>query len=413
MSIYSSDTPPRILLLDDDPAVCAAFSNTLRLCTTENPNPIASLVTIAHSLADALALIDGKSPRSSDQDSVDLYQSEILPWDIIIADMHFGSGPIDATASINPSGLSTGLDLLREIRGRGLPIGLILLTGRPTSEDFIGAIRGGVDDMLLKPVSNATLRESVTRCFSRLEESRSQVSQLHCFAGDLIHAHTRLADTAQHSARVENTVVEASLQALEVREPGSYMHSLRVQAYTVYFAHAVAYPEPLMLALERAAILHDIGKIGLADLLLFKSGAMSSTEHERTHMHTLLGEQILGRIPFLRSTALIVRHHHEQFNGSGYPDGLAGESIPLGSRIFALMDALDAMTNDRPYRPAFGFAHACSEIQICAGTQFDPRLCDQLARIHPSTWMDLRHNVEQHHLDRSATHPGALLQLAS
>jgi putative nucleotidyltransferase with HDIG domain len=306
----------------------------------------------------------------------------------------------------------SGLDLLREIRGRGNPVGLILITGRANSDTFIDAIRSGVDDLLLKPVSLAALRESVSRTFARLDEKRAQLSQLHHFAEDLLQLRTRLADSNQNFNRVERTVVEAMLEALEVREPGSYMHSLRVQAYTIYFAHAVGYPESLLPQLERAAILHDIGKIGLSDLQIFKPDAMSSTEHERTHQHTIFGEQILSRIPFLRPSALIVRQHHERFDGAGYPDGLSGEQIPLGARIFSIVDTLDAITTGRPYRPALSLQHALNEILRGAGSQFDPRLTEIFARIPLATWHDLRTRVEQRRLTHNSGQPGAVPELA-
>ena len=111
--------------------------------------------------------------------------------------------------------------------------------------------------------------------------------------------------------------------------------------------------------------------------------------------HPGAGEQILNRVSFLRSAAFIVRHHHERFDGTGYPDGLAKEQIPLGARIFAFADTLDAMTSDRPYRKAPGFAAALNEVRRCIGTQFDPRVADIFCRVAEETWKDLRARVEQ------------------
>jgi|GEM_PF-1369082 len=383
------DRRPRVLLVDDDHIMCDAIAETLQLGVreshTDQIRPIASHVTTALGLHEAMGLINSHVPDN-------------FPWDVIIADVHLGT--------------DYGIDLLREVRGRSIPVAFVLITGRAMPEDYLSAIRYGVDDMLLKPFSPNMLRESITRSFGRIEETRSRVDQLRRYSEDVHDMRSRLADTSQNSIRIENTVVESLLEALEIREPGSYMHSLRVQAYTVYFAHAVGYPDSLLPQLERAAILHDIGKIGLADKLLFKPDGMTPSEHERTHTHTILGEQILSRIPFLRSSALIVRQHHEQFNGSGYPDGVTGDAISLGARIFSMMDSLDSMTTDRPYRSALSFNHACIEIQNCAGTQFDPRLCERFAQIPPAVWQEIRQKVEQRRLTKVPTEAGAVPQLS-
>ncbi len=409
---------PRILLVDDEPSVCQALSQALLQTSQQHPAPMAASVTIAHNTTEALALIDhavmenrliaagNPTPAQS--------CSPLPPWDQLLVDMCLGE--------------QSGLDLLRELRGRrgesggkaggngsgtSLPclsetMGLVLLTGRASPEQMSQAIRLGVDDLLLKPLTLQTLREAITRCYERVCERRLQLNQLRDFADELLLLRSRTAEAATNLASLQSAVLEALLAALAVREPGAVLHSLRVQSYTAFFARSINYPETLRPQLEHAALLHDIGKIGLSDMVLFHPDALVPSELERMHPHALLGEQILSRIGFLRTSALIVRHHHEHFDGNGYPDGLAGEDIPLGSRIYAIMDALDALTTDRPYRPAGTFQDAREEILRCAGQQFDPRLCELFARIPVASWQQISQQVEQRFHARESILPATV-----
>jgi len=133
--------------------------------------------------------------------------------------------------------------------------------------------------------------------------------------------------------------------------------------------------------LRRGALLHDIGKIGVPDNILRKPAALSEAEWVTMRKHPEFGARIVAGIPFLEDVARIVRHHHERWDGRGYPDGLAGEDIPLGARIFAVADSFDAMTSDRPYRRAMTIDEARAEVARCRGTQFDPTVADAFARI--------------------------------
>ena len=123
-----------------------------------------------------------------------------------------------------------------------------------------------------------------------------------------------------------------------------------------------------------AALLHDIGKVGMPDRVLHKPGPLADEEWDVMREHPVIGERILRAIPGMGSVARIVRHEHERFDGTGYPDRLAGEEIPLGSRIILACDAYHAMTSDRPYRAAMAHDHAIAELARCAGSQFDPRI---------------------------------------
>lgn len=168
------------------------------------------------------------------------------------------------------------------------------------------------------------------------------------------------------------TLAEALAEALDLREHETGLHSRRVACHTLVLARRVK-PDPAWLnQLYWGSLLHDVGKIGLPDAVLLKRGRLSDEEWREMRTHPDKGFGILSRVPGLAEAAEIVREHEERFDGSGYPRGLAGERISLGARLFAVIDTLDAMTSDRPYRRAVSFDAARAEIARMAGTQFDP-----------------------------------------
>ncbi len=184
--------------------------------------------------------------------------------------------------------------------------------------------------------------------------------------------------------------LEALVASLDSREHETYSHSLRVRAYTRYLARRIGYPPALLPALEQGALLHDIGKISVADAILLKPAKLTAEEWTEMRKHPVVGEEILKRVPFLGPASAIVRHHHERFDGSGYPDGLKGAGIPLGARIFTVADTLDAMTSDRSYRKGPGFEAAQSEVAKGSGSQFDPHIAALFLKIPSSTWIKVR-----------------------
>ena len=177
-------------------------------------------------------------------------------------------------------------------------------------------------------------------------------------------------------ARLEasyRTTVRALAAALELRDDQTGAHAERVTELALHLAERVA-PELVSdTELEYGFLLHDLGKIGVPDAIVLKPGPLDDDEMETMRRHVELGEQIVERIPYLGGLARgVIAAHHERWDGNGYPRGLAGEDIPLPARIFAVVDAFDAMTNDRPYRKALAVEEALREIRAGAGTQFDP-----------------------------------------
>jgi HD-GYP domain-containing protein (c-di-GMP phosphodiesterase class II) len=146
-------------------------------------------------------------------------------------------------------------------------------------------------------------------------------------------------------------------------------------------------------SIARAAFLHDIGKMAIPDSILRKPGPLTDDEKQVMRRHCEIGYNMVTRIPFLRDAAEIVLSHQEFFDGTGYPRGLKGEAIPLGARIFAVADALDAMISDRPYRRALPFSHARDEIRRCSSTQFDPKVVAVFLAMPETLWHDLRENL--------------------
>jgi ribonuclease P protein subunit RPR2 len=172
--------------------------------------------------------------------------------------------------------------------------------------------------------------------------------------------------------------VSALASALESKDTGTRAHSQRVQSYATALAKVVAEENVVRdPSTPYGFLLHDVGKIGIPDGILQKPGPLSAPERRRMQTHTVLGEAMLSGVAFLQGEGLrVVRSHHERWDGRGYPDGLGGGEIPLGARIFAVADALDAMTSHRPYRRALSWQTARTEILAQRKRQFDPDVVD-------------------------------------
>lgn len=184
------------------------------------------------------------------------------------------------------------------------------------------------------------------------------------------------AHEAEHgdAIRAEAALAEALASALDLREHETGLHSKRVACHTLELARRSVLDAPERLRqIYWGALLHDIGKIGISDAVLLKDGPLTDGEWQEMRAHPEMGYRIVAQVPGMQEAADIVRCHEERFDGSGYPRGLSGEAIPLGARLFAVIDTLDAITSDRPYRQALSFDAAKTEILRMSGSQFDPR----------------------------------------
>lgn len=177
-----------------------------------------------------------------------------------------------------------------------------------------------------------------------------------------------------------NTITSLA-SAIDAKSPWTKGHSERVTRYAVEAGREIGLPEKELERLRLAGLLHDVGKIGTFDVLLDKPGRLTAEEFELVKQHPRKGAEILAPITQLSDLIPVILHHHERYDGNGYPDSLRGEEIPLQARILCVADSLDSMTADRPYRPAPGIAYAVSEFRRCSGTQFDPKVVDVFLKI--------------------------------
>ena len=223
----------------------------------------------------------------------------------------------------------------------------------------------------------------------RLErEAAERQTQLEHYAADLREVFKQERSRAQELRRSYKATVLALANAVEARDAYTGKHAQRVAAYGLRIAHAAgADVDP---QIEFGFLLHDIGKVAVPDAILFKPGPL--TEHERALMrrHPEVGSEILRHIDFLDDAKCVVRHHHERWDGQGYPDGLAGEEIPLAARVFAVADTLDALTSARPYRRAIPFADARQVICDHADTQFDGSVVAAYATLPDDAFVAIR-----------------------
>lgn len=177
-------------------------------------------------------------------------------------------------------------------------------------------------------------------------------------------------------------IIEALARALAARDGATHAHSRRVQRYAVALAGEISISEDRTLAaIDAAALLHDIGKLGIPDRLLDKPGPLTPDEYDHVKLHAIIGADILSAVAFPGPLAVIVRHHHENWDGTGYPDGLRGEAIPIGARVLSIVDCYDALTSDRPYRRALSHGCAVAIIHDHSGTMYDPQIVDAFLRI--------------------------------
>ncbi|MBZ0105460.1 MAG: HD-GYP domain-containing protein [Sulfuricella denitrificans] len=188
-----------------------------------------------------------------------------------------------------------------------------------------------------------------------------------CFLDQARHAPAWVADEMPYVS-----LAEALAAALDAREHETGLHSKRVACHTMVLAKRFSDDAKTLRQVYWGALLHDIGKIGIPDAILLKEGPLTPEEWKIMQQHPEIGKQILSGVPHLAQAAEIVLSHEERFDGSGYPQGLAGEAIPLWARLFAIIDTLDAMTSDRSYRKGRSFENAKIEIRRMSGTQFDP-----------------------------------------
>ena len=302
----------RILVVDDEPAIIDVLS---RLLTRDGYNVIA-----ARNGAEALEYVARQKP------------------DLILLDVMM---PII-------DGFSVCQKLKNDEQTALIPI--TMLTGQDDFEHRKRGMEVGADDFLSKPFEQSMLRARIK-------------SQLRI---------KRLTDQLEHT---ENVIFMLAM-AIEEKDAYTEGHLRRLKSYCEQLAVASAQDDDMVRAIRYGGILHDIGKIGVSEAILTKPEPLSIDEREQMEKHPAIGARIVSQMRFAQEVAPIVRHHHERWDGVGYPDGIAGENIPVGARIVAIADSYDAMTTDRPYRAALSQQEAVRRLREGSGTQWDADLVE-------------------------------------
>jgi putative nucleotidyltransferase with HDIG domain len=265
-----------------------------------------------------------------------------------------------------------GVTLARRLRDEVRDLAVVLITGTQSFDVAVEAMRIGVLDYLLKPFAMPELIDSVERAVAWRHAALRAHDEREDLQRQIGERATRLRQAFGDLDVASSAALEALLATLNQRNPGTLEHARRVARYATAVATTLGIEEPVLGAVEHGALLHDLGKVAIPDAVIHKPGPLTDDEFAIMRSHAQIGHDIVVTVPFLRPAAEIVLATHERYDGKGYPRGLAGEAIPIGARIIAVVDAFDALTSSRVYRDAVCIAAANAELVRGAGTHFDP-----------------------------------------
>lgn len=263
-------------------------------------------------------------------------------YDIILCDLLLPDG--------------SGLDLLRALNNYLFTIPFVVLTGNNSIKLLKLALAEGASDYLPGPFNLDNLPTIIERNLERHKLSKERIYM--------------------DKNKVMLRAIKALITALEAKDSYTSGHSQRVAAWAKIMGEAIGLSEQDMFTLNLAALLHDIGKIGMPDKILHKSGSLLKMEYRTAKEHTVVGSKIVEEIDEMKEIASIIRHHHERYDGDGYPDGLQGDAIPLLARILAIVDTFEAIVSQRSYRAKQPSEIALEELAMHSGRQFDPKLVE-------------------------------------
>ncbi len=295
------------------------------------------------------------------------------------------------TLDLKMPGIS-GIDTLKEIRGIDQDVLVIIITGYGTLQSAIEAIRYGVFDYIPKPFNVPEIMSIIDKAVQR----RKLNQKIKSFLTDFFESHA-LKEPPPHSDVFLQNGLKAMLEykwndsglsdnqtclefakvlayTLEEKDPYTSGHSERVCYYSDFICKRLSLQPKDRTELQIASYLHDIGKIGISNRFINKKGTLSSTDWAIIRQHSNKSIELLAPLKLSSNILSFIQHHHEHYDGTGYPDGLAGEQIPVGARIIAISDAYDSMTSNRPYRKPLSNEEAKTELTKCSGKQFDPKL---------------------------------------
>jgi len=301
-----------------------------------------------------------------------------------------------------------GFTLMKNLGDMTDSLPVIVITSFSDIDVAVDAIRLGAYDYLVKPFNISQVTMSVQRALDRrrllLENVQYKKSLEHKVVQktvDLIRKNkkleqqaTLLEDLLRDLGESYEATLDAMVSAIESRDCETKHHCRRVQAYAVALARRMDLTPEQLMEISYGALLHDVGKIGVPDAILLKPGKLTEDEWTVMRSHTLIGHKMISRIKFLKGAADIVLYHHERWDGKGYPYGIAGEDVPLGARIFMIVDTFDAITSKRVYKEAVPVDLAKKEIERCAGTQFDPQCVTEFLKISDQELAEVRESAE-------------------
>jgi response regulator RpfG family c-di-GMP phosphodiesterase len=280
----------------------------------------------------------------------------------------------------------SGVELLRDLKKVNPDIAVLMITGLSDMNTAMECVHLGADDYITKPFGInrvvLTVKNLIDRRNLAIEKKNYQIS----LEFKVMEQTSQIRKTMNELSLAYDNTLTALVKALDAREKEVGSHSERVMNYSSLLGIRLGMSGKELQVLAKGALLHDIGKIGISDNILLKPGKLDDDEWIEMRKHPQVGYAILSEIDFLKYPAQIILSHHERFDGTGYPGKLKEEQIPIGARIFAIVDTFDAMTSDRPYRRALPFDLVGPEIRKCRGSQFDPAIADLFLTISRKQW---------------------------
>jgi response regulator RpfG family c-di-GMP phosphodiesterase len=280
----------------------------------------------------------------------------------------------------------SGVELLRDLKKFDPDIAVLMITGLSDMNTAMECIHLGADDYITKPFGInrvvLTVKNLIERRCLAIEKKNYQTN----LEFKVMEQTEQIRNTMNELTHAYDSTLTALVRALDAREKEVGSHSERVMNYAVFLAKKMGIAGKELDELAKGALLHDIGKIGISDNILLKPGKLDDGEWLEMRRHPQVGYAILSEIRSLKAPTDIILFHHEKFDGTGYPNRVKGPQIPVGARIFALVDTLDAMTSDRPYRSALPFEAVSDEVKKYSGTQFDPEIAKLFLSISRNHW---------------------------
>lgn len=305
-----------------------------------------------------------------------------LAVDIVKSQDNFDSVLLDVQMPV-----LNGIETLKQIIQHDPDLSIIMVSASTEIEDVKSALKEGAYDYIFKPFNVVEVEAVIQRSIERtklIKQNRDYQLNLE----------NKVKKQTMELVKLYSGTLEAMVLALDLREKETGYHSYRVTEYALTLAKKLELSDHDLSVIAKGALLHDIGKIGVPDNILLKPGKLTDEEWEIMKTHPMLGYELLRNIDFLEESAQIVLHHHERFDGKGYPVGLVGNQIPLGARLFSIVDTLDALTSKRVYKEAISFEESIERISEASESFFDPWIVEAFMDINLDTYKDIRNRVE-------------------